>query len=286
MAVFLTVLKILGLVLLSVIALVLFIVIVILTLVFTVPVKYWGHLEVDDDVGFEIVVHWLLKAVYARLAVGPDGQTTQVRLLGKDLELGGEMTIDMVLDFLFPPVDDETIARENREDQLLNRAFKADFERAVADEEDFIEEEASPDTFLSRATDFFLEKTSGIREKYKKLKRQKRFLSRKRVKHALTLILEFVKKVIGIVFPKELCGEVLIGFESPADTGTFLAASSMLLPLTKEKLVITPDFEKQAFEASLDFATSVRIGGLVIAVVKFILNKYVRYFMRRVRKYL
>ena len=49
MAVFLTVLKIIGLVILGIIALVLAIILLILTLVFTVPVKYDGHLAIGGE---------------------------------------------------------------------------------------------------------------------------------------------------------------------------------------------------------------------------------------------
>ncbi len=286
MSLFLSILKIAGIVVLALIALVLFIVLLVVTLIFTVPVKYRGRLEYRDDAEFDIRVHWLLKAVYARLAIGPEGTTEEVRLLGKNIELGGGMTIDMVLDILFPPVDDDTIAKENREDESPGKEFDSTFSRAVAEEEDFIDEEASPDTFLSRAADLFLDKTAGIREKYRKLKKQKRFLQRERTKKALRKILDFVLQVIRTVFPKELQGKLHVGFESPADTGTFLAVSSTLLPVTKDHLEILPDFEQEALEGTLDFSTSVRIGGLVVAAVRFILNQDVRYFMRRVRKYL
>ena len=290
MAVFLTVLKIIGLVILGIIALVLAIILLILTLVFTVPVKYDGHLaiggEEDTETDFHLLVHWLLKAVKAQLATTDQGLSTRIWLFGKEIILGGGMTIDDVLDFLFPPVDDETIAKENGEDLQRTKEFRADFERAVAEEEDFIEEEQHPTDFVSRVVDFFIEKTAGLREKYRKLKRQKRFLSRERVKNALKLILNFVVEVIRIVFPKNIQGRLHIGMESPADTGSFLAAASVMIPVTKDHLEIEPDFMNEALDGTLDFSTSVRIGGLVIKVVKFIFNKDVRYFMRRFRKYL
>ena len=290
MTVFLTILKIAGLVLLGILALVLFIILLVVTLVFTVPVKYEGHLRLPEEEGaeteFRLVVHWLLRAVKAQLATTPEGLGTRVWLFGKELVLGGGMTIDMVLDFLFPPVDDETIEKENGEDLKNTREFRADFERAVAEEGDFVEEEQHPGDIVTRIADFFLEKTSGLREKVRKLRRQKHFLARERVKSALRKILNLVVDIVKVVFPKNLLGKLRIGFDSPADTGTFLAAASATLPLTQDHLEIEPDFSEKAFCGTLDFSTSVRVGGLVVRVIRFIFNKDVRYFMRRVRKYL
>ncbi len=290
MAVFLTILKIAGFVLLGIIALVLAIVLLIVTLVFTVPVKYEGHLGIpekeDGKTEFHFLLTWLMKAVKAQLATTEEGLGTRVWLFGKELILGGGMTIDDVLDFLFPPVDDETIAKENGEDLRNSREFRADFDRAVADEADFIEEEQHGEDIVTKIADFFLEKTSGLREKIRKLKKQKRFLARERVKSALKKILNLVVDIVKVVFPKKLLGYLHIGFDSPADTGNFLAAASAALPLTQDHLEIEPDFSGKALSGTLDFSTSIRVGGLVVRVVRFIFNKDVRYFMRRFRKYL
>ena len=287
MGIFLTVLKILGFVLLGILALVLTIILLIILLIFTVPVKYEGHLELSEQSSFEIKVHWLLRAIYARLKTGgPEGTVEEIRVLWKQIELGGGMTIDDVLDFLFPPIDDETFRKENEEDLSITLLKKQDFDRAFAEEDDFIEEEASPDTFLSRVADFFLQKTEGLRSKYHKLKKQKRFLQRERTKAALRKLLDLVVRIIRTVFPKVLLGRLHIGLSSPADTGQLLGGLSMLLPLTKEHLEIEPDFQQEVLEGTLDFSTSVRVGRLIVEVVRIILNRDVRYFMRRFRKYL
>ena len=287
MGVFLTILKILGLVIAGIVGLVLFIILLIILFLFTVPVKYNGRLAVGEKTDFEVTVHWLLNAVYARLKGGSDEEMlTEVHLLGINIPMGGELTLDMVLDVLFPPVDDETIRKENEEDLVAAAAFKADFNRVVADESDFIEEEAAPDTFLARVADFFLQKTEGLRTKYRKLKRQKRFLSREKVKSALRKILDLVIRVVKTVFPKTIQGRLHIGMDNPADTGNLLGYLSMALPITQDRLTVEPDFTQQAFDGELEFSTGVRVGRLIYEVVRFILNKDVRYFMARFRKYL
>lgn len=133
---------------------------------------------------------------------------------------------------------------------------------------------------LTRILDFLANITENIRKLSqkremieKKLHMIRRFLERDTTKKAWKDILKYLKQTFRHVRPKKYHGMIHFGLEDPSATGQILGAAGVLLPIYRNHIVVTPDFEQQIFEGELSAKGRIQTGYFVILAIKVLLNR-------------
>lgn len=84
-----------------------------------------------------------------------------------------------------------------------------------------------------------------IQNIYGKIDSWKRFAEHPRVRAAIILIKEDIKKLLHHVFPRKISGSVRFGSEDPSVTGAVLAVLGMTFPVHQNRVEIQPVFENE-----------------------------------------
>ena len=98
------------------------------------------------------------------------------------------------------------------------------------------------------------------------------------VKHVFSEVWYLLKKIK----PKHIEGDVILGTGDPASTGQMIGAIAAVYGFFPEKLNITPDFEEKRYEGDLHIKGKLRLIHVVIIAIRLILDKNVRYVMKKV----
>ena len=101
----------------------------------------------------------------------------------------------------------------------------------------------------------------------------KEFLSDEENKSAFGVTYGSLKKLLKHVLPRKLKSKVVFGTGDPCSTGQALGAASILYGMYGEHVQITPDFENKVFEGEHYARGRIRIGTLLIIVIKLLLDK-------------
>lgn len=97
--------------------------------------------------------------------------------------------------------------------------------------------------------------------------------------------LKEVKRLLIVLCPRKINGNIRFGFDDPYLTGKTLAVLGALYPLWGETLSVTPEFDTKIFEGDIFIRGKVRIAGFVRTVAALLLDKQVRRTIRDVRKF-
>ena len=239
MSVFLLILKIIGIVILSLLALVLFLVILLLA----VPFRYRGRFEKEEGVAAYAAVSWLFRIVDFKVSYGEGGLSPELRVF-----------------WLFRKTD-----------------FRGK-KPAEKKEKEKKEKPAEPE-----------EEKKTLKERFEeaktKAKKVFRLIDNDRVKNALSVLFDRLKKILKSVLPKKISGNAVFGLNGPYDTARALSVMSVLMPLHKNAVEITPDFERNVLEAEVSFRGRVILGALAFYALTLILHKDVIYTIRKTKKY-
>lgn len=115
-----------------------------------------------------------------------------------------------------------------------------------------------------------LSKLANIRQKVSLIKE---FISEEDNRMAFGVTWQSLKKLLKHVLPKKLSSRVVFGTGDPCSTGQALGALSLLYGIYGEHVRITPDFENKVFEGSHYARGRIRMGTLLIIVIKLLLDK-------------
>ena len=88
-------------------------------------------------------------------------------------------------------------------------------------------------------------------------------------------------KLIRHIFPKEVSGRFVFGFEDPYYTGKLLELFALLYAGAGEALYVEPVWEKHKFEADLKFSGRMWVLYILVIFLKLILNKDFKEFRRK-----
>lgn len=266
MAVFLTILKIIGIVLLAVLGLVL----LVLALVLFVPVRYRviAHKGIQEgDLTADASASYLLHIVTAGFKY--DGSAEKyIKIFGikkrpkNDDEAENEEPDDTDdSDFSQDDAEDGYIETYNEEDFTIDWNEEEDETEAeessagesatVSDENAYIGNDTAEKESLFEKIEAFFEKLcdkyEGLKDKYESTRKKIRFWDRmrndERNRKAFELIKTCVIKLLVRIAPKKVKGNVHFGFEDPATTGKILMYLSLIYPVMPKKLIIDPSFE-------------------------------------------
>ncbi len=101
----------------------------------------------------------------------------------------------------------------------------------------------------------------------------KEFLSNEENRSAFGVTYGSLKKLLKHILPRKLKSKVIFGTGDPCSTGQALGAASILYGMYGDHVQITPDFENKVFEGSHYARGRIRIGTLLIIVIKLLLDK-------------
>jgi|GEM_PF-248382 hypothetical protein len=314
MAIFLLILKIIGIILLIILGIVIFLLLILLFMPFRYRIK--GNYNRE---GFKLSgdVFYFFKVLNYHIAFD-NGMTSFLRILNfklfedndeneeeeisedevkesiKKEELESEVSKEEVT----KPTKKEEFKSEFSEEEakkLLEDANKAgNYTEVISDqkvEETVLEKDLNKEGLDKEDLDKKVKKEKPfyikIRDKLLDLKNKKETLSKefndKRNRRAVKLLYERLKKLLKHYFPKKLSGNIEFGFSEPNLTGEVLGYMSIFLGLFEHKLEIVPYFNKQIMDIDLNLEGRVRLIHLLIAIIVIILSKDVRRLYKKIK---
>jgi hypothetical protein len=129
------------------------------------------------------------------------------------------------------------------------------------------------------------QKRKGFSEKFQKLRHKtdeiKEFLQREENRRTFRLIKAQLGKLFRHIRPRKLRIVGIFGFDDPALTGQVLGIFALLLPLYRDAVQITPDFTGRRLEGEFYLKGRIRIGALVSVLVRLLLDKNIRTWIRK-----
>jgi hypothetical protein len=112
----------------------------------------------------------------------------------------------------------------------------------------------------------------------------KKFITSEEVKGTLKFLNEQRKYLVRHLKPSKADVYLHFGTEDPALTGQILAALSVLHPFYGYRLDIEPDFEQAVFEGNVFIKGNVQFYAILLTVWRAYKNQYIRKMIDRVRK--
>lgn len=90
-------------------------------------------------------------------------------------------------------------------------------------------------------------------------------------------------RFLNHIKPRKLQGQVIFGFDDPATTGKILGYISMFYPVYGKNISVIPDFENKVFESKLYFRGRIRAFTVLKIGVPIMLNKNLKRFLNRLK---
>ena len=278
LAVLLTILKVIGIVLLSVIALALLIVIVVLF----VPIRYKaeGYYK-DKDYNVLAKASWLLHAVTVSFDLKASKEPV-IRIFG--IKLKGKKKKE----------DEEEISEE----ETVNKSEEetaAEPENDINEEERSIEETAKTDETIAEepaeeSTDSGKEKRSKKKDKkskdkkefksenvYDKIKGYVDVIKSDEFKESFALVKKQVCRLLKAILPRKWEINASLGFEDPSLTGYVCAVSGAMYMWFRKHIHIVGNFDEEEIDANAFFKGRIYIVVLVYVFIRVWFNKKIRH---------
>lgn len=309
------ILKIIGIILLSVLA------VAILVLLF--PITYKGQLQYNEDKGNgKITAGWLFHLVHFSGRYDGEEFGYKLRVFGipvissdKDeeaekKETGEKKPKDKKTKYKkdedrkfearnfetystkenFTDINEEQILEKN---QILNKTDYMDFEDEHARK---IKEKANKrNTDKRKFTGRIKELFNNIRNKIKNITHNiknsknkadevKKVLHSETTKRAWKHGKKLIVKVLKHISPRKVQGRIYFGFEEPHITGEVLGMIAMIfgiLGINLKHFVVEPDFENKVIDAKLKIKGHIFAGVVGIYALRFYFNKEIHYMIKK-----
>ena len=107
------------------------------------------------------------------------------------------------------------------------------------------------------------------------------FLRDEENRRTFRLVKKQLVKVARHVMPVRLEGEVTFGFDDPYRTGQLLSAAALLYPVYRDRIRITPVFDREVLEGELKLEGRIRLAVLLGAAVRLGMDRNFRKLVRR-----
>lgn len=282
------ILKIIGILLLLLAGLLL----LALAAVLFVPVRYRGEGSRREVLKARGTVSWCFSALAVRFSL-EDGRTEgEVRLFGR--RLGGRDREEETLEADFreasePSVHTASLDRGRSQDgakewESRNRSG-APGRREKAKEEGKGPGTERPSGRLEKLAKGLRGRISRagakIRSALEKKDQIMAFLRDEENRRTFRLVKKQLVKVVRHVMPARLEGEVTFGFDDPYRTGQLLSAAALLYPVYRDRIRITPVFDREVLEGELKLEGRIRLAVLLGAAVRLGMDRNFRKLVRR-----
>lgn len=124
-------------------------------------------------------------------------------------------------------------------------------------------------------------RTKKIKEKIKHIKEM---ASDQRIHRAILLLIDGAWKMARHSLPRKIKGRAKFGFEDPSTTGQILTYVSLLYPCYAKSVELVPMFTEKVIDLDLYFRGRVRLFSLIWICVKIWFDRNFRYLYKKVRK--
>lgn len=112
-----------------------------------------------------------------------------------------------------------------------------------------------------------------------KIRYWKEFLADEITKDAIWLIRGHLIKMLKHILPKKAKGQIVYGFEDPCTTGQVLAGISVIYPVYYKHLTIQPDFTEAVFYGNVDLKGRIYPAYMLRSVLAILINENVRHII-------
>ena len=123
-----------------------------------------------------------------------------------------------------------------------------------------------------------------IKEIKEKIKHIKEMASDQRIHRAILLLIDGAWKMVRHSLPRKIKGRAKFGFEDPSTTGQILTYVSLLYPCYAKSFELVPMFTEKVIDLDLYFRGRVRLFSLIWICVKIWFDRNFRYLYKKVRK--
>lgn len=136
-------------------------------------------------------------------------------------------------------------------------------------------------TFFKRLADAFRRFRAKLRQAGDLKDTVMTYISDEENKKTFRLVLKQGKKVILHILPRKIRGNITFGFDDPYRTGQVLTGAAFFYPLCHRQLSLQPVFDRKILEGDIAFKGRIRMGTLLIAGLKVLMNKNFRTQLKR-----
>ncbi len=287
-AVLLFILKILLYVLLGLIGLVLFVLLIVLV----VPIEYKVKGSRMDTLEGHAVISWLFKILWIKLTLKEGDAAVSIRLFGIPIkkitqkaktdskEASSVKKAKPVMEKNKSVHKAETPSdnRETVEVHTIEKSKRKNKDKNVHNNTDN-EMTSKKDKPSHSASHHSKNKKTSVLDTNNTIKE---FLSDEN-KKVLKKIVSSIIKILKHILPNQYQIYLIIGNEDPATTGYIVGALSIFYSLAANNIKIVPDFEQPGFRGSFAGKGSIYNFVVVKYILKLILDKEVRTFIKEVK---
>ena len=302
---FLTVLKIIGIVLLWILLIVLFLIL----LVLFVPVRYKADVDIPEtelDNGFDVEkiqikagFSWLLHLLTGGIDY-PASKEFTVKVFGirvfprknkeEDNDFDGNIdkksneNVDNYAD------KEEAHSSDNNSDDLSEESSLNFTENSENETEDKALIEIITDIFekienILKTPQTVLEKIQyTISRVCGKIGMIKNTLENDIFKRAFSLVKRKLIRILKMILPDRIRADILFGTGDPADTAEVLAAYSALYPMLYKKVSYEPDFDRKVLKGDIHVKGHITLFTILYCVLVCYFNKDVKKTIKRFKK--
>lgn len=282
------ILKIIGILLLLLAGLLL----LALAAVLFVPVRYRGEGSRREVLKAHGTVSWCFSALAVRFSL-EDGRTEgEVRLFGR--RLGGRDREEETLEADFREASEPSVhtasldggrSRDRAKERESRNRSGAPGRREKAKEEGKGPGTERPSGRLEKLAKGLRGRISRagakIRSALEKKDQIMAFLRDEENRRTFRLVKKQLVKVVRHVMPARLEGEVTFGFDDPYRTGQLLSAAALLYPVYRDRIRVTPVFDREVLEGQLKLEGRIRLAVLLGAAVRLGMDRNFRKLVRR-----
>ncbi len=303
MAVFLTVLKVIGIVLLSILGLVLFI----LLLVLFVPIRYGGNgYYKDKDYDASAKVTWLLHIVSVRYLLKEEDNLIikifGIRFNKKKKKKGSyDDEPEEDDDHIFDPTDISSQAINGPSSECIKEEAKEELKEEPEEAKEEVKEELKEEVKEEPKEEAEEQKKDAVKEEkkhrfksdkpkksaeekkdstsksfYDKLKAYIEIIKSDSFKNAFELCKKQIAKILKAVLPKRWNIDGTLGFDDPAATGKVAAIYGSLIYFIGDHIHITADFDDPVIDVKADARGRIFIITLVVVFIRVWFNKNIK----------
>ena len=292
MGIFLSILKVIGIILLCILAFVLFLVILILVC----PINYRGDARFEEKADAHVKVGWMFfirfyldvkdnKPDYAAKLFGIRVFPKKKKEEKEDDHLFSEEESDAE-DKKTGDKDADSVKKA--EEKTEEKTGEKTGEKTEIAETSGNEEEQEEKTPLIEKIENLAEKVIHIWDNTTcALADEKsvlfRFISRKSTKNSLIWTKDFLIKGLWHIRPRKLKGSLELGLDDPATTGYIFAALSQFYDAYYENFELTPEFEEKTIKGELELKGHIVLGYIVMKALRLYLRKQFRQFLKNAK---
>lgn len=290
-SIFLTILKIIGIVLLSLLLLL----VTVLLLILFVPVRYRvsGFRKQGDEVPVNVAlkVTWLLHIVNVAFRY-PEEAFIKVRLFcftifSTDKEQTGKKKKEQ------KDLSEEAIDKEEKPKTVTAGEETDHLEEELKEKEEAFEKEDDPkiSNFIKKLFSILKNIKYTICQIYGKIKHiikniryYIRILKSDTFKRAWSFCSREVFILLKSILPRKFSADFVVGTGDPASTAQILSIQGILYPLVGEHINITPDFEHSIVEGNFFVKGKITVWRILLTAVRVYFNRDLRRVIRLFKK--